>query len=118
MTCCYAGANRQDAGWHMARHSHSHHEMVLVVQGSERVQSSGHNELARAGDALLFPAGQAHEEWAEELLETWYWGFTGPLPEALPLRVADHDGRLRQIGGWLLAERASGRLAEIGRAHV
>lgn len=109
MACLYVGRNRPGSAWHMSRHGHAWHELVLIVRGAERV-AAGETLVAHAGDAVLFPAGQPHEEWAEGELESWFWAFTGELPAGLPQRVADLDGRLRQLGSWLLAERAGNRL--------
>jgi len=93
--------------WYMPCHAHSHHEMIVICGGEMEVEIRGRRLRGRSGDALLYPADEGHEEWTdpERVVHTIFLAFRCRLPEDIPLRVHDADGRLRQIAAWLRHER-------------
>ena len=60
----YAYREEVPQSWHLQPHVHSHHELVIVVGGSQRAQFLGRTETSGPAFSLFFPAGQAHEQWA------------------------------------------------------
>jgi AraC-like DNA-binding protein len=104
----YAHREELAAGWHLQPHTHSHHELVVVLRGMERASFLGETRHARAGEVLFFPAGQAHAEWAtgRPKLVTLVVGFSwsGYRP-TMPVQLVDREGRLRRLAAWLHLER-------------
>ena len=94
--------------WHMARHSHAFHELIIVLRGQISVEIRGQTRHARAGELLWYPAGTAHREWtsdrapAETLFISWRWR---ELPAAWPLQQPDTQGRNSEMARWLFADR-------------
>jgi len=94
--------------WHMARHSHAFHELIIVLRGQISVEIRGQTRRARAGELLWYPAGTAHREWtsdrapAETLFISWRWR---ELPAAWPLQQPDTHGRISEMARWLFADR-------------
>ena len=62
------------------------------------------------GDVLLYRAGTIHEESAEtgNPLETRFISWEGEPGPALPVRVRDTGGRIREMSRWLHEEWTSG----------
>ena len=94
--------------WQMARHSHPFHELIIVLRGQISVEIRGQARQARAGELLWYPAGVAHREWtsvrapAETLFVSWRWR---ELPVSWQLQQSDTHGRIREMAGWLFADR-------------
>jgi AraC-like DNA-binding protein len=103
----YAYQETVPADWHLQPHTHSHHELVVILAGSERSSFMGKTWVARPMEALFFPAGQTHEEWAvrDEDLSKLVLGFSwsGYRP-GMPVHLPDADGRLRRLTRWLEQE--------------
>ena len=94
--------------WHMARHAHTFHELIIVLRGQISVEIRGATRVARAGELLWYPTGVAHREWtsprapAETLFISWRWR---ELPGAWPLQQPDTHGRISEMARWLFADR-------------
>lgn len=103
----YAGLNTRTKPWHMGKHSHDFHEIIVVMRSGEKISID--NELIEAseGDVIVFRPGVIHEEWSGDNppLETVFFSFscTG-FPEEIPLKIKDSKGRLRIIATWMLNE--------------
>lgn len=99
----HASLLRLARDWHMAAHRHAGmHEMIVVLEGSIHTEIGGRILDGGAGNALLYPAGRAHEEWARggRPLTTVCIGWQGGLPEGGQL-VADARGRLTEVARWM-----------------
>ena len=103
----YVGLNSPKKAWHIGRHFHEYHEMIVVMRSMERVSIDNRLIEAAEGDVLLFRSGVAHEEWSGDAapIETVFFSFTGDkVPSIIPLKVKDAKGRLRIIATWMLDE--------------
>lgn len=99
----HASLLRLAPDWHMAGHVHAGmHELIVVLEGRIRTDLAGSAIGGGAGTALLYPAGIAHEEWAQggRPLVTVCIGWTGPRP-AGGVQVADARGRITELARWL-----------------
>jgi len=93
-----------DARWHMKAHSHSFHELIVVLGGGMTVEHAGRRTVAVTGDVMLYPAGLVHAERSDPKhpVESRFMVFRcdglagGPL-----VRVTDERGRIRQMVRWL-----------------
>jgi uncharacterized protein YjlB len=105
--------------WHLAAHTHPVHQLICVLRGRMAVRLQGREYAARAGEFLLYPAGEAHEEWAETAaLETLYIGFAwDALPSAATRQGLDARGRLRPLLEWLLEDRHARQPADAARRN-
>lgn len=104
----YAHREQVSRKWHLQRHVHSHHELVVVVSGSERAAFADATLSAHSGEALFFPAGQTHEEWAsnETPMARFVVGFSWSAHQmGMPRMVRDYAGRLLGLATWLYQER-------------
>lgn len=100
-----AGTIAPSPTWHVGPASHANHELIIVNRGAIRVDIEGEHLLGWAGDALLYRAGEVHEEWSDpdDPVETFFLSFE--LADlAAPRVVQDVAGRLRQVGRWLALE--------------
>lgn len=120
--------------WKIGAHAHAFHEMIVVLGGCLRLRMAGEAIEARTGDLLLYHAGCVHEESSDpaEPAETCFFSFHSPEAAAWPLRMKDHDGRVRQMADWLYVDRHEsspealrarnavfhGLLCEIGRLQT
>jgi len=98
----------------MGAHSHPIHEMIVVLQGAQRVLIEGARVAASSGDVLFYPARVPHEEWSEpgSRLESFFIAFEwGAWRPELPLKVRDERGRIREAASWLYDERESSSAA-------
>lgn len=93
-------------GWSMKPHRHDTiHELIVVLRG--RLQVDIHNErlVAEAGEALLYPLGEMHEEHAlgKEAVETLYvsWRSSPSRVRRWPLKGTDPHGRLEYLVRWM-----------------
>jgi AraC-like DNA-binding protein len=98
------GSQHRETAWHIAMHGHSFCEIVVVVDGSERVTfDSGETVDVGPGEILVFRCGVRHEEWSlpGDPLLTFFLSFSGdPKPE-IPNRLKDRQGRLRILCEWM-----------------
>jgi AraC-like DNA-binding protein len=104
----FIGRVRKSRPWHLGPQEHPFYEMIVVVRGQQGVRIGGNTLRAGPGEVLLYPAGNAHEEWraTEAPLETLFVAFDWPAaPAEIPLRFGDDRGRLRVMAEWLHAER-------------
>lgn len=112
----YAGRIMPQKGWRMDHHVHpDHDELIVVLEGAMRVRLGGKELVAKAGEVLHYPAGQAHQERAigEEPLETLYVGFRAPIRLALPAHTLDPDGYVAQAARWMIKLTTSGTPADM-----
>lgn len=97
--------------WEMAQHSHTFHELIIVLSGQISVEIHDQTRHARGGELLWYPAGITHHEWtspaapAETLFISWRWR---ELPATWPLQQPDLHGRISAMARWLFADRESG----------
>jgi len=110
------GEIRPDPRWHMPWHSHSVHELIIVLGGKMLLETAAETVRAEAGDLLFYRAGCAHQETSDrkEPVNTFYLSFkaNAARTEALALRTQDADGRVRQMAGWLVRDYEAGCRAE------
>jgi AraC-like DNA-binding protein/mannose-6-phosphate isomerase-like protein (cupin superfamily) len=103
----HAGEYRQDTGWRLQPRSHSHHELIVVREGTLRVKVRDQQVVLTVGQALLLPPSLVHEEWAEDgpvrLLSIGF-RWSGYRP-GMPRVVRDEKGRLGELSEWLWNER-------------
>jgi len=102
----YCGEVTPDPDWHMVPHLHPLHELIVVMKGTMILKTSHENLKLRAGDILFYQAGLIHEEASvpDDPVHILFAGFQCKDPPPFPLLVQDHDGRIRQITSWLLAD--------------
>lgn len=100
-----------DPQWRMNAHSHAIHELIIVMAGILHVEIKGQQTAAESGTVLLYPARMPHKEWSDSKnpCETYYISFeeTALTPTAFR-RKQDARHRIRQLAGWLFADRAPG----------
>lgn len=85
-------------------HGHSFHEIVLVYRGSDQLAVEGEVFPVASGEMIILPADLAHWEWngSDQTLETAFLLFDWPdFDLNWSWKVADRDGRGRQIANWL-----------------
>jgi AraC-like DNA-binding protein len=113
-----SGAIQADPGWHLAPHSHSFHEIVVVLQGRLLLNSMGQKFVAKKGDILFYRSGFVHEETSDTLapVGTVFIAFgAGDLLPWLPLCLHDANGRVRQLVTWLVEDERGRRAPEVRR---
>jgi AraC-like DNA-binding protein/mannose-6-phosphate isomerase-like protein (cupin superfamily) len=103
----HASEYQQAAGWHLQARSHSHHELLVVREGTLRCKVQGQVLTLQVGQALLVAPTVVHEEWTEgngvRLLSVGFrWGSYRP---GMPLEIKDEKGRLGELTEWLWSER-------------
>ncbi len=97
-----------DPHWRMSAHFHPFHEIIVVLSGRLHVKIQRHEILAKPGDVLFYPQGNAHEEWSDpaDPVETLFLSLEWEAyPHDLPVLLRDTHGRLRQLISWLYADR-------------
>ncbi len=103
----HVGQNYQKKAWHIRRHSHAYHEIVVVMRSQEKVSIKDKLIEVSEGDVLVFRQGLAHEEWSSghTPLDTIFFSFSsGDLPPEIPVKISDSKGRLRIMATWMLNE--------------
>jgi len=110
----HVGQNSPKRSWHMGRHSHSFHEIIVVMWSKEKISMRGKELEASEGVVVVFRPGVGHEEWSGDSppLETIFFSFSGKLPDEVPDKIADSKGRLRLIATWMLNESRHLSLSE------
>lgn len=104
----YAGGIDTRLPWGLGPQTHPHHELILVLAGGMTLRLGGREWAAREGEALLYRAGEAHEEhsWQEPPFQSLFVGFEAvDLPACISTVTEDSAGRLRLLARWLLDER-------------
>jgi AraC-like DNA-binding protein len=104
------GLNKSDRDtvWHLGRHVHPHHELIVVMEGSQRVRIDGRDVRGYAGEVLFYRAGVHHEEWQEpghSLLTLFMTFACDSIPQAMPVCLRDTERRIRTMSGWMRDER-------------
>jgi AraC-like DNA-binding protein len=113
-----AGTVEPDPGWHMAPHSHTFHEIIVVVRGRLLLKSNDVKMVAQAGDILFYHSGFVHEEASDPRApaQTFFIAFdTGDLLPWLPLRNRDDGGRVQQLVSWIVEDERGRRPTEMRR---
>jgi len=103
-----------DPKWRMPRHSHSHHELIVVKSGSMLLKTKRGDILAARQDMLFYEAGLVHEEISQENdpVNTLFIAFrAGELLPSFPLCMRDSEGRVTELLSWLIRDRRRGRSA-------
>ncbi|HBC87349.1 MAG TPA: hypothetical protein DCZ94_10375 [Lentisphaeria bacterium] len=103
----HVGLNSPKKAWHIGRHSHAYHEIVVVMWSKEKISIDKKFVEASEGDVLVFRPGVGHEEWSGDNppLETIFFTFNMKnLPAEIPLKIQDSKGRLRIVATWMLNE--------------
>jgi AraC-like DNA-binding protein len=103
----HASEYQQQPGWHLQARSHSHHELLVVREGTLRCKVQGQILTLQVGQSLLVPPTVVHEEWTEgngvRLLSVGFrWSNYRP---GMPLEIKDEKGRLGELTEWLWSER-------------
>lgn len=93
-------------GWGMKPHRHDgFHELIVVLRGRLAVEIRSQHRIASAGEALLYPLGEVHEEHAfgTDPLETLYiaWWSAPAKVRRWPLKQTDPHGRLEYLIRWM-----------------
>jgi len=103
----HASEYQQETGWHLQPRSHSHHELLVVREGTLRCKTQGQTITLQVGQALLFAPNVVHEEWADagqvRLLSIGFRWAT--YKQGMPLELRDEKSRLGEISEWLFSER-------------
>jgi AraC-like DNA-binding protein len=113
-----AGSIKTDPRWHMSPHSHAFHEIIVVTRGFLLLKFGNHAVTARSGDILFYRSGFVHEETSDPKapVGSLFIAFTtGDLLPWLPLRLADAEGRVRQLVAWIVEDEQARRVAESRR---
>jgi len=103
-------------GWHMPRHHHPFHELIVVLDGAMEVQTDDGRVRGEPGDLLFYRATCAHEELADRArpVSTFFIAFQADasVVGGFPWRLRDADARVRQMVSWLVRDCAAGVPAE------
>jgi len=85
---------------HFEKHTHAHHELVIVQRGRLKVQINTIDKIASPGDILLYPSGVSHEEWVmdNEPVLTFACTFQSNNSDfTKPLFCHDVRGRIQEL---------------------
>lgn len=103
----HAGEYQQQAGWRLQPRSHSHHELLVVREGTLRAKVQDQELVLEVGQALLLAPSVVHEEWAQDgpvrLLSIGF-RWSGYRP-GMPRVLRDDKKRLGELAEWLWSER-------------
>lgn len=106
------GEVRPDPRWHMPRHSHPVHELIVILGGRMLLETAAATVRAGPGDLLFYRAGQAHRETsdAREPVNTFFIAFKAddPALAGFTLLMRDPDARVRQMVAWLVRDHQAG----------
>jgi len=98
--------------WHMPRHSHRVHELIVVLSGAMLLETDEETVQAGPGDLLFYRAGHAHKETSDpkEPVNTFFISFNAPhiTVADFTLRLRDADARVRQMMTWLVRDHRAG----------
>lgn len=105
----YAGSMDVGAEWQAKPHSHPFTEILLVASGEIDVRIGERCLSASAGDVVCYPHGTVHRERVVggKPARIVFFGFSKPIPAAIPLHVPDRSGRVAMTLEWLLEEHRS-----------
>ena len=93
-------------------HRHEHDELILVERGEYRARYGAGDIGLEAGQAVWYPAGQAHEPYEPRREREMVFAYLAlrcpgdwrPVGDG-PLVVADHRARLRSSLAWMIEAR-------------
>ncbi|QYM78387.1 AraC family transcriptional regulator [Horticoccus luteus] len=107
-------------GWHLPRHHHPFHELIVVLDGAMEVRTDDGVVQAEAGDVLFYRAMCPHEETADNArpVSTFFIAFQADAAavDGFPWRLRDADARVRQMVAWLVRDHVAGVAPEEARA--
>lgn len=107
-----AGEVTPKPDWHMPPHSHTVHELIVVLGGRMSLEMDDQSLHAAAGDILLYRAGHVHKETSSrrDPVGTFFLVFKATVATlaGIPVRLRDTDGRVRQMAAWLMRDHRSG----------
>lgn len=109
------------AGWRLSSQRHPCHELILVARGWLNVESGGRRFTVAPGEAMIYPAGVVHTEWADpdEPLEIMYIPFDAAhLPYKVVTKGWDRHGHMLHAMRWLYADRDSRDPASRDQRHA
>jgi AraC-like DNA-binding protein/quercetin dioxygenase-like cupin family protein len=89
--------------WSARPHRHRVTEVVVLAAGRFRIVTATGSDEAGAGDVLVFPAGREHGERSlgRQGVDLFAVALAWDPPAGFPQRLADRDGRVRQLARWL-----------------
>lgn len=101
-----------DPDWAMPPHSHTFHELIVVLTGTMELQTDQQTINVEAGDLLFYRAGCVHKETSgrETPVSTYFIAFNSDDETVmdLPLYLRDTDARVRQMVTWLVRDHRAG----------
>ncbi len=112
------GAIQPSPSWHMDPHSHTFHEIIVIMEGRLLLKSGDREVTAVPGDILFYRSGFVHEETSDPQIPvgTLFIGFeTGDLLPWLPLHLHDARGRVRQLIAWIIDDEGTRQAPEMRR---
>lgn len=105
----FVAAKRWRGGpqWHPRPHAHPFFEIIVIINGSERVEIDGENHIGGPGEVIFYPPDIVHAEWQDgpTLLEFYCIEFNWPdYPTGFPVIIRDRQHRVLELSRWLNAE--------------
>ncbi len=98
--------------WRMPEHSHTFHELIVVLRGTMELRIAGEVLQVEAGDVLFYQAGTVHQETSDPKnpVNTFFVAFKADAEAVadFPIRMRDTDARLRQMIAWLVRDHRAG----------
>jgi AraC-like DNA-binding protein/mannose-6-phosphate isomerase-like protein (cupin superfamily) len=105
----YVGCFNLKPTWKMKKHSHTFHEMEIIIRGSTYVKTLKNDIYANPGDILFFRSGVTHKPQSnsnnpvESIVIQWERkGKTD-----LPVKSHDTNKKIRFLAQWLFEEKQS-----------
>ncbi len=104
----------------MKPHSHPFDELIIMLKGRMSVHIDGRVEQVQAGDVLLYIAGTIHEEISdkEDPVESLFLSISTGMFVGADWRLQDREGRVRQLGAWIYADRSALSEEGAGARHT
>jgi AraC-like DNA-binding protein len=102
------GAGRIFSGtfWTATDHSHSHVEIIVMVQGQLAIEINGAKTIANPGSVAIYPPGTIHREYsAAKTIDFYFLAMQGRCDDIDGYYVHDDRGRLRMLAQWIYEEQ-------------
>jgi hypothetical protein len=115
-----AGAVDPDPRWHLAPHSHSFHEVIVISRGRLLLEAGSRRIVAKAGDVLFYRAGLVHEETSDPRapFESVFVSFhSSHLLPGVPLHLPGGGERIHQLVTWIVEDERRRRSTEMKRPY-
>ncbi len=94
-------AGRFESADDVALHAHPFHELILVIDGQCWINVGGQQRLLEAGDLIIIPQHEPHDQHSEQMVRTYYvGGFWMPDLLSSSLRIIDMRGD-PFVGQWM-----------------